>query len=498
MAIERLVIVGGGTAGWMAAAAMARAFGPKLNVTLVESDEIGTVGVGEATIPQLHLFNRFLGLDEDAFVRATMGSFKLGIEFVDWFAKGQRYLHAFGAFGKDVGLIPFHHYWLRAHGAGHADDLWDFSPNTVAARGLRFDRTPSTGPLPGLSWAFHFDAGLYARFLRNYAEARGVHRLEGRITVVRQHPETGFVTGLETERGDTLEGDLFIDCSGFRGLLIEQTLQAGYEDWTHLLPCDRAVAVPSVNGGEFTPYTRSTAREAGWQWRIPLQHRTGNGYVFCSRFMSEDEAAAVLMANLDGEALAEPRVIRFVTGKRNAFWKKNVVALGLASGFMEPLESTSIHLIQAGIDKLIRLFPREGVEETAVAEYNRQANAEFTAIRDFLIFHYTATTRDDTPFWRHCQTIERPATLAAKVALFAESGRLHRDQNDLFPDLSWLQVLIGQGVLPRSYHPLADQLSDLQLAGMMRDLRAIVARETAGLPTHADFIARHCSTEADF
>jgi tryptophan 7-halogenase len=498
MAIERLVIVGGGTAGWMAAAAMARAFGQKLSVTVVESDDIGTVGVGEATIPQLHLFNRFLGIDEDGFMRATMGSFKLGIEFVDWYAKGTRYLHAFGGIGKDIGLIPFHHYWVRAHHMGYADHLWDYSPNTEAAKQLRFARTQATGALAGLSWAFHFDAALYAKFLRAYAEERGITRLEGKITHVSQDAETGFISAVTTERGDRVAGDLFIDCSGFRGLLIEQTLQAGYEDWTHLLPCDRAVAVPCKNGGDFTPYTRATARDAGWQWRIPLQHRTGNGYVFCSSFISEDEATATLMANLDGPALAEPRVIRFQTGRRKAFWAKNVVALGLASGFMEPLESTSIHLIQAGIDKLIRLFPRDNIEATAVDEYNRQATAEFTAIRNFLIFHYTATMREDTPFWRHCQAIARPDSLSAKVALFAESGRLHRDQDDLFPDLSWLQVLIGQGVMPRSYHPLADQLKADQLSGLMRDLRAIVAQEISVLPTHTDFIARHCSTQKDF
>ncbi|MBU6407348.1 MAG: FAD-dependent oxidoreductase [Alphaproteobacteria bacterium] len=498
MVKQRVVIVGGGTAGWMAAAALAKAFGPQLAITLVESDEIGTVGVGEATIPQILNYNRFLGIDENEFIKATMASFKLGIEFVDWTAKGHRYLHAFGAFGKELGVLPFHQYWLRALQTIGAEELWAYCVNAEAARADRFMRLGPAGPLPGFTWAFHFDAGLYAQFLRRYAEGRGVTRLEGKITDIGLHGETGHITHVRTDKGDEAQGDLFIDCSGFRGLLIEQTLKAGYDDWRHLLPCDRAVAVPCVNGGGFTPYTRSTAREAGWQWRIPLQHRTGNGYVFCSEFLSEDEASAVLMRHLDGPALAEPRVLRFVTGRRRKTWKNNVVALGLASGFMEPLESTSIHLIQAGIDKLIRLFPRGPIEPAAVAEFNRQSEIEFVRIRDFLILHYTQTTRDDTPFWRHCRAIERPQTLQDKIALFAESGRLHRDQDDLFTDMSWLQVLLGQGVVPRDHHPLTHQITDEELRAFLKDIRTIVRATVSAMPAHAAFIAQQCAAARDF
>lgn len=492
--IRQVVIVGGGTAGWMAAATLAKTLDRSVSIRLVESDEIATVGVGEATIPQIKLFNSVLGLDEDEFVRETQGSFKLGIEFVDWGRLGDRYLHAFGAVGHDLGQIPFHHYWLRHHQAGGETSLWDYSLNDLAAHDHRFGRLATVGEtrLPGLAYAFHFDAALYARYLRKYAEPRGVIRTEGKIREVTLREPDGFVASVTLESGETIGGDLFIDCSGFRGLLIEGALKTGYEDWSHWLPCDRALAVPCARTEPLLPYTRSTARSAGWQWRIPLQHRTGNGMVYCSRHLSDDEAAATLLANLDGEALADPRPLKFVTGRRRKFWNRNVVALGLSSGFMEPLESTSIHLIQSGLSRLLSLFPDKRFDPADSDEYNRQAGLEFERIRDFLILHYKASTRSDTPFWRACATMEIPETLARKIGVFRNAGRLYREDEDLFAEVSWLQVLLGQGIDPATHHPLADALTDEQLTGFLADLRQILGRAAGGLHTHADFISRHC------
>ena len=492
--IKQVVIIGGGTAGWMAAATLAKTLDRSVAIRLVESDEIATVGVGEATIPQIKLFNSVLGLDEDDFVRETQATFKLGIEFVDWGKRGDRYLHAFGAIGKDLGLIPFQHYWLRHRQAGGATGLWDYSLNALAARDNRFGRLASVGQtrLPGLAYAFHFDAALYARYLRRYAEQRGVVRTEGKIQSVTLREPDGLVAAVVLESGETVGGDLFIDCSGFRGLLIEEALKTGYEDWSHWLPCDRALAVPCERTAPLLPYTRSTARTAGWQWRIPLQHRTGNGMVYSSRHLGDDEAAATLLAHLDGEALADPRPLKFVTGRRKRFWNRNVVALGLASGFMEPLESTSIHLIQSGLSRLISLFPDKRFSPAPIDEYNRQAGIEFERIRDFLILHYKATTRTDTAFWRDCAAMAIPDTLARKIALFTQAGRLYREDEDLFAEVSWLQVLLGQGIEPISHHPLADDLSDDQLAGFLADLRQILGGAARALPGHVDFIARQC------
>lgn len=493
-AVSRVVIVGGGSAGWMAAAALARFLGRQAEIRLVESEEIGTVGVGEATIPQLRLFNAGLGLDEDEFVRETSGTFKLGIEFVGWGAPDQRYIHAFGTIGRDFGLIPFHHYWLRHRAEGGPQSLWDFSASAQAARRNLFgrweekpDRLPS-----GLAHAFHFDASLYGRYLRRYAEARGVRRTEGKVKDVILRGEDGFVEAVVLESGERVEGDLYIDCSGFRGLVIEQALETGYEDWSKWLPCDRALAVPCAPGGELTPYTRATARDAGWQWRIPLQHRTGNGHVFCSAFTSQDEAARILLANLDGPALADPLPLRFVTGKRRKAWNRNCVALGLASGFMEPLESTSIHLVQSGIARLLQLFPGRGIVPEEVDEYNRQTDVEWLSIRDFLAFHYWANGRDGE-FWRACRDMALPESLERRLALFRANGRLFRNSEELFAEVGWLQVLTGQGIAPAGYHPLADQLSGEQLAEFLGLARKHVDHVVAQLPSHADFIARHCA-----
>ena len=484
--IKQVVIVGGGTAGWMAAAVLAKALGPLVSIRLIESDAIGTVGVGEATIPQIKLFNGLLGLDEDDFVRQTQGTFKLGIEFIDWTAPGHAYLHAFGGQGRDLGMVNFHQYWLKQRQAGGDSDFWAYSLNAAAAKAGRFGRQP------GLAYAFQFDAGLYARYLRAYAERLGVVRTEGKILGATLREPDGFVASVALEHGEVVGGDLFIDCSGFAGVLIEQALNTGYEDWSNLLPCDRAVAVPTASVGPPRPYTQAIARPAGWQWRIPLQHRTGNGHVFCSRYVSDDEAIATLMANLEGEPLAEPRLLKFVTGRRKRFWNRNVVALGLASGFMEPLESTSIHLIQSGLSRLLNLFPDQGFAPTDIDEYNRQAGLEFERVRDFLVLHYWANQRTE-PFWKACRETAIPSELSRKVEIFRAHGRLFREPEDLFLETSWLQVLLGQGIEPAGYHPMADLVTGAQLDGFLADLRKITADAADALPGHADFIRQHCA-----
>ncbi len=496
--VSQIVIVGGGTAGWMTAAALSKVLGRSYSIRLVESEEIGTVGVGEATIPMIKLYNTALDLDEAEFMRETMGSFKLGIEFVNWGRLGDSYIHGFGKIGQDLGLVPFYQYWLKMHQAGKAAPLDDYSINTFAARHNKFMRAVTdrpNSPLADIAYAYHFDAGLYARFLRRYAEARGVVRTEGKVMGVEQNPESGFIDAITLESGERVPGQLFVDCSGFRGLLIEQTLKTGYIDWTHWLPCDRAAAVPCVRTTPLTPYTRSTARDAGWQWRIPLQHRVGNGHVFSSRFISEDEAVATLMANLEGEALAEPRVLRFVTGKRRKFWNKNVVAIGLASGFMEPLESTSIHLIQSSIARLTAFFPHAGFDETDIDEFNAHSDFEFDKIRDFLILHYHATERDDTPFWNYCRTMDVPESLTRKMALFNSNGRIFRDSNELFAEPSWMQVMHGQRMTPRGYHALVDVYPEEKIVEYMAGIRGVIANCTRVMPTHEEFIAKHCAAK---
>ena len=499
--LKRIVIVGGGTAGWMAAAAFAKLLHGRYDIRLIESDEIGIVGVGEATIPMIKHFNASLGVDEDEFMRATQASFKLGIEFVNWGRQGHRYIHSFGAVGQDLGLVPFHHYWHRQHQLGRAEELGAYSVDTVAAWHGKFQRpvnTPGT-PMAAIAYAFHFDAGLYAQFLRRFAEARGVTRLEGKITRVEQRHTDGYIEAAVMENGERVDGDLFIDCSGFRGLLIEQTLHTGFDDWSHWLPCDRAWAVPCEKGktaDAFTPYTRSTALAAGWQWRIPLQHRTGNGHVFCSRFMSEDEAASILLNNLDAPALAEPRLLKFTTGRRRLMWNKNVVALGLASGFTEPLESTSIFLVQSGIARLLNFFPAGDWSSADRDEYNRQAEREFALIRDFLILHYKATERDDSAFWRHCRDLPEPDTLRERVKLYRANGRLQRIQDDLFAESSWLQVLVGQGVMPGGQHALAQLLDDDDAERFLAQISMAIRQAVAGMPTHAAFVAAQCQARS--
>ena len=489
-----ITIVGGGTAGWMTAAALGHFLEANFKVRLIESEAIGTVGVGEATIPQIRLFNQALGLDEDGFVRATQATFKLGIEFVDWRRKGSRYMHAFGDIGRDVGLMAFQHYWHRGHAEGFARPLGAYSLNELAARrGAMHRGAALTGAnLPAMPYAFHFDAALYAGYLRRFAEARGVERIEGRIVEAVRDGESGDIAHVRLESGATVAGDLFIDCSGFRGLLIEEALGTGYDDWSNWLPCDRALAVPSARVADFTPYTRATAHDAGWQWRIPLQHRTGNGRVYCSAFTSDDAAADGLLANLDSDPLADPRPIRFVTGKRRRFWNRNVIAMGLASGFMEPLESTSIHLIQSAIQRLLKLLPGKAQREADRIEYNRQCDFEFERIRDFLILHYWANDRDE-PFWRACRDMALPDSLAAKIALFRGNGHITREHEELFTEVGWLQVLVGQGIVPDGHHPIADSIASADLREYLETIAALYDREASRYAPHADFIARHCA-----
>ncbi|WP_324809072.1 tryptophan halogenase family protein [Sphingomonas sp. LY29] len=488
-----ILIVGGGTAGWMAAAILSQFIPAGYRVRLIESEEIGTVGVGEATIPQIRLFNQALGIDEDEFLRATQGTYKLGIEFVDWSGPGSRYMHAFGEVGRGVGIVPFQHYWHRAQALGLAGPLDRYSLNEVAARALKMQRAdPRTSTqLPAMPYAFHFDAGLYARFLRARAEAQGVERIEGKVVDVSLDGETGRVSAVTLEGDRKVAADLFVDSSGFRGLLIEQALQTGYEDWSQWLPCNRAMAVPCDSGGGFTPYTRSTARKAGWQWRIPLQHRIGNGYVYCSEFISDDEAAETLLANLDGAPQADPRPLRFVTGKRRKAWNRNVVALGLSSGFMEPLESTSIHMIQSGLSRLIKMLPRGSFDPSVPEEYNRQTDFEYRTIRDFLVLHYKATVPETSAFWRHCANMEIPEALAHRIALFRANGTIAREHDELFTEVGWLQVLVGQGIVPTAHHPLADTIGERELGDYMSIWEKLIEREVAQMPSHADFIARH-------
>ncbi|MEY2883237.1 MAG: hypothetical protein RL490_961 [Pseudomonadota bacterium] len=489
--LQEIVIVGGGTAGWMTAAALSRFLEGACRIRLIESDAIGTVGVGEATIPQIRLFNAGLGIDEDEFIRETQGSYKLGIEFVDWHHLGSRYMHAFGSVGRDIGLLPFHHYWLAGRNAGTVQDFGAYSFNEAAARANRYNRgAPSVAGLPELVHAYHFDAGLYARFLRRYAEARSVVRHEGRIIRVERDGESGDVRQLTLDDGSVIAGQLFIDCTGFRGLLIGETLGTGYEDWSQWLACDRAYAVPCASA-DFTPYTRATARAAGWQWRIPLQHRTGNGYVYSSAHISDDEAAATLLANLDGEALGEPRPLRFTAGRRDRMWAHNVVAIGLASGFLEPLESTSIHLIQSGIARLLTLLPDAGMAPALRDEFNRQSAWEIERIRDFIILHYKATARDDTPFWRRARDMAIPDELADRIRLFAATGRVRRDHDELFTEIGWTQVFLGQGIVPAAPHPLAGLVAPADLAGFLAQLQGAITREVASLPDHAAFVRRH-------
>ena len=493
--LKSIVIVGGGSAGWMTAAALAQAVGPSCAITLIESEAIGTVGVGEATIPPIRHFNQRLGIDEATFVRETQGSYKLGIEFVDWGRKGHSYFHPFGQYGAEFDSVPFYHHWMREALEGRIDGPIDeFSMCWAMAKAGKFTHPATDRRMiqSTFDYAYHFDAGLYAAFLRRYAESRGVTRIEGRVVDVSLRGEDGFIDAVTLDSGTRIEGEFFIDCSGFRGLLIEEALEAGYDNWQHWLPCDRAVAVPCERG-EFTPYTRSTAREAGWQWRIPLQHRTGNGYVHCSAFISEDEAGDTLLANLDGKALADPRPLRFVTGKRRKFWDRNCVAIGLSAGFMEPLESTSLHLIQYGILRLIALLPDSAMSPLLSREYNAQTSQEYERIRDFLILHYKASERGDSELWRYTAAMPIPDSLQYKIDHFRSHGMLVSDERELFANPSWIAVYLGQGIMPNRAPALASMRDGVPVAERLSQIRAAMAEAVAAMPSHGEFIARYCA-----
>ncbi|MBX7540042.1 tryptophan halogenase family protein [Qipengyuania sphaerica] len=484
----KIVIAGGGTAGWMAAALFARFLGDTAEITLVESDAIGTVGVGEATIPQIHNLIQGLGLDQAEFMRATNASFKLGIEFVDWLRVGHSYIHSFGATGRTVGLIPFRQLWLRGRGLGVAKDFGSYGLNVVAAREQRFTLAPLKN-VADLGYAYHFDASLLAKLLRSYSEKRGVKRVEGKIAAFERDGETGDITLMTLENGTALAADLFIDCTGFASLALGKTLGVSFVDWSEYLPCDTALAVPTEAGDHLRPYTQSLARPAGWQWRIPLQHRTGNGHVFCSSFMDVGEATDLLLASLETKPLGDPRPIRFRTGHRKEFWSHNCVALGLAAGFMEPLESTSIHLVQSGVARLLTLLPGDlkgGAKAREV--FNRQSQIEWERIRDFLVLHYIANEREGDPFWDHCRAITPPDTLAEKIEMFENSGQIVREDEELFLDESWGQVMLGQGIEPRSWSPLADNVPAKDIGPFLGAIEKQASMIAGSLPTHRQFL----------
>ncbi|MES2126099.1 MAG: tryptophan halogenase family protein [Pseudomonadota bacterium] len=494
--LKTVVIVGGGTAGWMTAMALSTALRGRYQIRLVESDEIGIVGVGEATIPMIQRFNKICGIDENEFMRETNGSFKLGIEFVNWGKLGDRYMHGFGRFGQDLWMVQFDQYWQKMHRLGRARDLGEYSITRMASQANKFMPAradlPNT-PLADIAYAYHFDASLYAKYLRRLSEARGVLRTEGKINEVSQRASDGHIDAVVLENGTRVEGELFIDCSGFRGLLIEQTLKTGFEDWTHWLPCDRAYAVPCESASVLTPYTRSTAHTAGWQWRIPLQNRIGNGHVFCSSHISDDEAAATLLANLDGKPLADPRLIKFTTGMRKLAWNKNVIAIGLASGFMEPLESTSIHMVQAAVSQLIDYFPDNGFNQVDIDAYNRHTRFHYERIRDFIILHYHLNQRTDSRFWIDCANMAVPETLKEKMTLYKAHGRIERFNNELFTEVGWLQVMQGQNLMTDSYHPLVDLQTEEGIHEYLESVREVIARSVEVMPDHAAYIAANCA-----
>jgi tryptophan halogenase len=486
--VNKVVIAGGGTAGWLAAAALSQQLGRVLDITLIESDEIGTIGVGEATIPPIRVFHKLLQIDEQEFMRATAATFKLGISFENWARKDDRYIHSFGRNGKPTWMCEFHNFWLRSRELGVESELGDYCFELQAAKAEKF----ATAPQIEINYAYHFDAGQYSKFLRRFAEGFGIKRIEGKIRQVTQNSESGFIEALVLHSGQVVEGDLFIDCTGFRGLLIEQTLKSGYEDWSHWLPCDSAAAVQTQLAAPASPYTRSIAHDSGWRWCIPLQHRVGNGLVFSSHFLDDEAAKEELVRSIDGKPLTAPRVLKFQTGRRRVVWNKNCVALGLASGFIEPLESTSIHLMMVGVTRLMHLFPFSGVTQSLVDQYNEGARIEMEKTRDFVVLHYHATQRDDSGFWRHCRDMPIPDSLAHRIALFRESAYAFQGADELFRVDSWAQVMLGQGIIPKAYHHAARILGDQELTKFLAEYRASITQTVARLPAHQDFVNQYC------
>lgn len=495
-----IVIVGGGTAGWMTAAALTGVLDKRTcRVRLVESDEIGIVGVGEATLPQMKDFNDYIGVLEPDFMRRTNGTFKLGIELCDWGFLGSRYIHPFGVHGHPISGVEFQHVWTRARQAGRAGDIGDYSYAITAARRDRFDFPVADQDAINstYSYAYHFDASLYAKYLRSFAEARGARRTEGKVVDVSLHGESGDIASITLASGEVVKGDFFVDCSGFRALLISGALGNGFEEWTQWLPCDRALAVPSERTADFHPYTRSTAREAGWQWRIPLQHRTGNGYVYCSSFISDDAAADRLLGSLDAPALGDPRPVRFKAGRRQTSWDRNCLAIGLASGFLEPLESTSIYLIQVAIINLLKLFPRKTIDPHLRNEFNRLIDMEYARVRDFLILHYKASTRTDSELWRYVRDMAVPDSLLEKIELFRRAGYIQKYKHGLFAPPSWISVFVGQGIEPEGYDRLADNMPLDQMIDQADEVRTRICERVKLMPTHAEFVADYCAARIE-
>ncbi|TWX70440.1 tryptophan halogenase family protein [Colwellia sp. C1TZA3] len=489
-AIKNVVIAGGGTAGWMAAAAFGKLLGKNLNITLVESDLIPTVGVGEATIPTLHIFHDLLKIKEADVMKATNATFKLGISFENWRDVNQDYIHSFGYLGQGCWAAGFQHFWVKGKQQGMVSEIGDYCPEHVASRRGKF----AVVPKQDRNYAYHLDAGLYAKFLRAMAEEHGVKRVEGKINQVNVNEENGFIQSIALDNGKLIEGDLFIDCTGFKGLLIEQALHTGYEDWSHWLPCDSAIAVQTKIQKKTVPYTRSIAHKAGWQWQIPLQNRMGNGVVFCSKHLSDEDAKELLLNNIEGELLNEPRVIKFKTGTRRKHWNKNCVAVGLSSGFIEPLESTSIHLIQQSIIRLMQNLPSKNMEQANIDDFNNKMRFEIDNIRDFIVLHYHVTQRADSPFWRYCKNMEIPETLQQRIDLFIENGNAYKTERELFGETSWIQVMIGQGLMPKYYHQIVNMMSDTELKSFLDNIKMTIERRVNSFPDHNEFIKNYCKS----
>ncbi|WP_440906585.1 tryptophan halogenase family protein (plasmid) [Catenovulum sp. SX2] len=489
-AIKNIVILGGGTAGWMTAAALGRFLNNSYQITLVESDNIGSVGVGEATIPQIQVFNKTLGIDEADFVAKTKATFKLGIEFVNWGQQGDSYIHGFGHLGQDLNAVPFHHFWWKARQLNLAKPLGEYALNCKASWQNKFMRSIDAGnsPLSDIVYAYQFDAGLYANYLKEFACKHGIKHKIAEVESTLLKPENGHIQTLTLKNGEQISADLFIDCSGMRALLIDKALKVGFENWQAWLPCDSALAVASEKLTPLPPYTRATAHSAGWQWRIPLQHRTGNGHVFSSEFMQAEQAEKILMQNLDSPAISQAKLINFTTGKRKSFWHKNCVAIGLSSGFMEPLESTSIHLIQSAIARLLAFFPDKSFNQANINEFNKQTHFEYDTIRDFIILHYKATQRTDSEFWRYCKNMPVPDSLAEKFELFNANGHVSRNKNELFSENSWVEVLFGQNITPDSYHPLVDMMSETELAKNINSIEQVVKQCVDYMPSQQEYL----------
>ena len=488
--VRRVVIAGGGTAGWMMAAALSKTLGKRLDIKLIESDEIGTVGVGEATIPTLMNFHNLLEINEQEFMAATQATFKLGISFEGWRNVKEDYIHSFGMTGTDHWTAGFQHFWMKGRERGLAGDYGDYCMELKAAQENRFAHLPHNG----MNYAYHLDASRYAKYLRAFSQPYGVQRIEGKIAQVNTDAASGDITSLTLDSGSVIEGDLFIDCTGFRALLIGETMKEEYEDWSHWLFNDSAIAVQTESVGPAVPYTRSIAHEFGWQWRIPLQHRVGNGIVFSSRYVEDDAARAILLGNVEGQVLTDPRVIRFKPGQRRKTWSGNCVAIGLASGFLEPIESTSIHLIQRGIIRLMQMFPTNGISQSDIDEYNYQTSTEIRHIRDFIILHYNVTNRRDSPYWRDAAAMAVPESLRHRIELFRETGRVFRFPTELFAENSWIQVMLGQGVMPAQHHQTADLMGDQELSGFLDSIKDGISKTVAKLPDHQRYMEQYCGT----